>query len=239
MNPGQRALFHLWSNRPMFRSLVEPWLQSATVIANLPQQTRLEVDPRSIARRVIKSDRARSSRFFLDAAACRTQPFQDSPQYRLIEEIWRYRDRLEESPAWSRLHDQIRAGTPFTRRGGRRFALDSPEKVRAFLYGYLEIMEDMQRHGYRPDKDKDELGVAIAADGGFLKVSSGKHRTAMAQILGIPRIPVRILFVDRGWWHRRFRQLGGAPAFALEQALAAVEKESREPRDASIGVAAD
>lgn len=215
----------MWASTPLLGSLAEPLLSSATVTAKLPRQTSLQIDPRLIARRLIKDEGARSKRFFWDGRACGTEPFRESSQYRLIEDIWRYRDRLEDSPTWARLNERISEGKAFTRRGGRRFALDTSEKVRDFLYGYRAIMEDMRSNGYRPEKDRDEIGVAIDADGGFLKVSSGKHRTAMAQVLGVPKVPVRVLFVHRTWWHRCYGQVGGAPIAALAQGLAALEKQ--------------
>jgi hypothetical protein len=223
VGPFQRILFKLWATVPMLEAAVEPLLRSATMTATLPQHTLVVIDPRSIQQRLLKPSggwRHQSLRFFWDdQGAWRTEPFRETLQYRLIDEIWSFRNKLEQSPPWERLMKQIHEGRPFVRRGARYFVVDTPAKVRDFLYGYRDILEDVGANGFKPEKG-EEMGVAIGADGNFLKISGGKHRTAIAQILGVPTIPVRIKFAHRAWWRRQREAFGGSSCHALQQALA-------------------
>ncbi len=69
------------------------------------------------------------------------------------------------------------------------------------------LYETIRQSGYAPRagrggtwrKAVDELTVNIGPHGEFIRNSAGMHRLVIAQVLGIARIPVRVLIRHRRW----------------------------------------
>lgn len=76
-----------------------------------------------------------------------------------------------------------------------------------------KLYEDIQEKGYLSQREQDndlfkqaldEVCVDIARDGTFLFVN-GRHRLAIAKILGLDRIPVNVLVRHEDWMEKRDR----------------------------------
>lgn len=72
-----------------------------------------------------------------------------------------------------------------------------------------EMFEDIKRSGYKSQKDiaagekdpykgEDEISVCIGRDGALL-FEDGRHRLALAKILGLKRVPIKITMVHKLW----------------------------------------
>lgn len=62
---------------------------------------------------------------------------------------------------------------------------------------------------------ESDIGIAIGAQGEVYRFASGKHRTAIAQALGLASIPVEVRLVHADWLERQVAETGDAPAEAL------------------------
>jgi hypothetical protein len=86
---------------------------------------------------------------------------------------------------------------------GTRLSTDDPEAL-AERYRRLDaLIGSLQRDGWLPHHDVGapfvrEMAVAVGRDGALLRNSGGLHRLIVAQLLGIPRIPCRVLVEHRG-----------------------------------------
>lgn len=68
-----------------------------------------------------------------------------------------------------------------------------------YVTRYRKIAESMRRDGYVAALGRDEINVAIAPDGTFIKVSGGNHRLSIAKLIGLPTVVAEIRFVHRDW----------------------------------------
>lgn len=69
------------------------------------------------------------------------------------------------------------------------------------LDGYLlPLIASMSRDGYREDLGAEHGIVHVGADGTLHKANKGNHRFALARILGLTAVPVRIQCVHETWW---------------------------------------
>jgi hypothetical protein len=86
---------------------------------------------------------------------------------------------------------------------GTRLTTDDPEAL-AERYRRLDaLIGSLQRDGWLPHHDVGapfvrEMAVAVGRDGALLRNSGGLHRLIVAQLLGLPRIPCRVLVEHRG-----------------------------------------
>ena len=96
--------------------------------------------------------------------------------------------------------------------------LDTPEKILRYLEVYVGFLDSMATEGYRPERTRDEIGVAISRQGRILKINRGLHRLAMAQRVGLPSIPVRVRCVHREWWNKIVDGAWGETALARVRA---------------------
>jgi hypothetical protein len=87
----------------------------------------------------------------------------------------------------------------FTNIYTRRFAAGEHVRGCSTMAGLLQqyrtrvdhMYADMQKHGYRDDAD-DLIPVVIAPDGTLTLGNQGNHRLAIAKVLNIPKIAVRV-----------------------------------------------
>ncbi len=114
--------------------------------------------------------------------------------------VWRgLEQRLCEGLAWE---DTVlapgRQHVPEAPNVGRRYA-DLPTVVIAKrLAGLDALATTLRRDGWLPHHDigapfRKEMAVVISRDGRLIRNSSGLHRLIMAHLLGLDRIPCRVL----------------------------------------------
>lgn len=68
-----------------------------------------------------------------------------------------------------------------------------------------------------------EIGVAIGENGDIHRLPGGQHRTAIARVLGLPRLPVQVRLVHAGWLAR---QPEPSPWLAIQRALQQAQRIS-------------
>lgn len=67
------------------------------------------------------------------------------------------------------------------------------------LSTYDDLFEDIRTNGYRRTDILDELTLNIGRDGRLIHNNSASHHLCIAKILGIDRVPARILVRHRDW----------------------------------------
>jgi hypothetical protein len=65
------------------------------------------------------------------------------------------------------------------------------------------------------DSTERDIGVAITETGELIRHLGGKHRTAIAQALKLPSIPVEVRMVHTSWLLRQVERTGLPPHLAL------------------------
>ncbi len=118
---------------------------------------------------------------------------------------------LEGLPLWRGLEQRLRDGrpwadtelapgrhTPEAPNVGRRSTDLSADAMDERLAGLDALAASLLRDGWLPHHDvgatfRREMAVAVARDGRLIRDSGGLHRLVMARILGLGRIPCRIL----------------------------------------------
>ena len=126
----------------------------------------------------------------------RTVPFSEHPIYTLLQTLL---------DTGTDRDTQARAlNTYYLARG--KSANEAQEmadkKLDRYIHQYRELAKSMVQKGYVEGMGKDEIGVAIAPDGAFIKVANGNHRLAVAQLSGIERVVAEVRFVHRDWFKR-------------------------------------
>lgn len=99
--------------------------------------------------------------------------------------------------------------------------LDTEAKVCAYFERFVALFESIAQHGLLPLQEarrlsrkldrpssvrglftswgEKDLGIALAADHGMVLLPGGKHRLAVARVLGLQRIPARVRLLHASW----------------------------------------
>lgn len=134
---------------------------------------------------------------------------------------------------------RLAAGRPVTR---NRVKLDSRARVDGYFERFVALFESIREHGVvrlaaarglapalscasgvrrgRTEFAEQELGIAIGPDGELFRLPGGQHRTAIAQVLQVPRLPVQVRLVHIHWVREAVRQRGGRGSDVLRNAIA-------------------
>ncbi|MCH4564316.1 hypothetical protein MKP05_14480 [Halomonas sp. EGI 63088] len=144
----------------------------------------------------------------------------DSSRTRFIRDLWTHRLDPSRSETCRQLERQLEQGRPL-RSHHKGMLLDSRERILEYLRLYLLYMENMACFGFDMHEGKDRLGVTIDRHGRLIKTNKGLHRLAMAQVLGLAVVTVRVRSVHRQWWERHAGDAKGRDALErVAQALA-------------------
>ncbi|MBY5926709.1 MULTISPECIES: sigma factor [unclassified Halomonas] len=142
-----------------------------------------------------------------------------SRRMHFIADIWEHRRAPSGSRSYHQLAERLARGKPVASHSDG-MVLDRPERILAYLRRYLLYMEAMACFGFDAGLGKDRLGAAINRHGQLVKINKGLHRMAMAQVIGIPEVQVRIRGVHRHWWQQVTGDARGSSA--IERFLAAL-----------------
>lgn len=166
-----------------------------------------------------------------------TRTFWSRPRFRFIHEI------MVENRPYDRttMHEEILNGRriPGMRAAGsgtEKLLVDDASKLVQYYDGCLALAESIRRKGLRDaPNEASSITVAIDQNGRFLHLSKGNHRLAIAMVLGIERIPVRVRYIN-GEYFARFadRRRGmSAPRLlaAISESVAAAAKQARAVAD--------
>jgi hypothetical protein len=184
-----------------------------------------EIDPSRLEHELVEivddgSKPVRLSHWFLDGGDWTDllRPLRPSEVQLEIDAVFDYEDRLEDSPAFRALLANSEAGRPSKRNG---VSLTSPELIRSYLEQYRDLRRSMEEHGFRrragmppaaarlfsgtavrgeaAERREREVGLAVGPDGTLLRITGGRHRTALAQRLKLPRMPAHVRLVHAAW----------------------------------------
>ncbi len=125
----------------------------------------------------------------------------------------------------TRAYDDVitafRQGRPLRR--GRGLYLDSVAKVDAYFESRIRLYESMKAHGFRTQRSlgrpTGEIDVAVGRGGKIIRYRDGRHRTALARMLGLDEVVVLVRFVHAAWARGCVRRHGGSVASALARGL--------------------
>ena len=117
-----------------------------------------------------------------------------------IADIRHHRRHPEHSRSYHYLAGRLARGNPIASHSDG-IMLDRPERILAYLRRYLLYMESIICFGFDNTLGKDPLGVAVNRQGELIKINKGLHRLAMAQVLGIPNVTLKVRAIHRQWWH--------------------------------------
>jgi hypothetical protein len=209
------------------------------------QALHFDVDPHRLTRRVGDyvriGDRVRwMGGAFLDGADWGNviAPLASSPVHAEMIEFVSAGGDLKDTRAYRNLMRAAARGAPSLRHGIR---LATSAQVDAYLGYCAALIESARRHGivrqsaaslFHPmrrkhrdarsvvlDTAERDIGVAIAEDGALVRHLGGKHRTAIAQALALPALPVEVRLVHAGWLGRVMRETGLPAHAALAQGV--------------------
>ena len=155
---------------------------------------------------------------FLDAAdwSGALAPLAGSPVHREMVELAAFGPDYRSTRAYRAAASRIETGR-LVRRSG--ILLDSMESVEAYFRYCSGLIESIRANGVVPrtglravraqqvgegrpvrfDLAETDIGTAINADGSLIRHLGGKHRTAIAQALKLPGLPVRVAMVHAAW----------------------------------------
>ena len=181
-------------------------------------------------------------RSFLDGAdwSRALSPITRSPVHREMSQLVAADLEFRVTQAYRLLLRAAREGRPATRNG--RF-LRSAADIDGYFEYCADLVRSMRANGvvwqgelrraesgaarHRAvrsamlDSVERDIGVAIALDGTLIRHLGGKHRTAVAQALHLPRIPVELRMVHVGWLAGEMARTGLSADQALTRWLLA------------------
>lgn len=227
--PLEDWLFKRWlDNKPGSAALERQGLLRRSVEAYLGSKLDIQLDPSILHRGLDYSAsfperalRRRVSNLFLWPGDwdLPTPLLIDTQRHQFIDDIWRHRLDLTASDNYIKLMEKLGQRQPL-RLHHQGILLNSPARILGYLDQYRLYMEDMSCFGFKADVSKDQLGAVIDRDGGLIKSNKGLHRLAMAQVLGIQRITVRVRAVHQLWWqHHKGNATGREALLKISGAL--------------------
>jgi hypothetical protein len=210
------------------------------------RKLHLDLDPAKLKYRI--SDWVREprgmhwvGRSFLDAGdwSAALSPLERSPIHREMHDIVVAGAEFRSTATYRNFLRAIKRGRPMLRNNVRLADEDAIEAYLKYCRGLIKSMRKrgaLRRavsgafHGMRVrhwdarsplyDSSERDIGVAIDADGSIIRVLGGKHRTAIAQALKLPTIPVEIRMVHVHWLRQQAEETGLPPHLALAEGVA-------------------
>jgi hypothetical protein len=155
----------------------------------------------------------------------------DNLGFRVIYELFVENKPLYETAQYKQMEQEILT----TGESADYLWFHTMEQVVEHLQAYEPIFNDMKENGYKSEAQQgfdplvNELRLCIGRDGKFIHVAHGRHRVAMAKILGIEHVAVCIYAVHRLWAELCFKKYGGGVLDAIHKG--ADDIESRELAD--------
>jgi hypothetical protein len=249
---GSRLVFPQRFERAVAMLLADPeavdvWPEHA--VWYFGSALHLEIDPARLTERL--SDyvlEPRGARWmgasFLDAAewSAVLAPIDQSPIHREMSELVAAGADYRDTRAYRNLVYAIEVGRPSRRNGVR---ITTVEEIEAYIGYCRDLIKSARKRGvvrhrvsgafhrlrvkHRDarsialDSGERDIGVAIGADGRIVRHLGGKHRTAIAQALKLPWLPVEIRLVHVGWIAEQMQRTGLPAHLALAQGVSELQ----------------
>jgi hypothetical protein len=186
---------------------------------------------------------------FLDAAdwSAVLSPIAKSPIHREMCDLVAAGPDFRKTRAYRHLVRGIELGRPSTRNGVR---IASTEAIDAYFGYCLDLIKSARKRGVLRhrvaggfhrlrmkhrfarsmtiDSAERDIGVAIDADGRIVRHLGGKHRTAIAQALKLPWLPVEVRLVHVRWIAGHMQRTGLPAHQAVKHGLAEIRAADDE-----------
>ena len=230
---GSRAIFPARFRRAVARLLQDSRAASIPVehaFHFFGRSLLVRVDPAVLERQIVDevadgSRHVRLAHRFLDGGDWKAleKPFDQARAHREILQLLKY-PSVEDTPTYRNFVRLAEAGRPKLRNG---IPLGSAIAVRHYLEQYRRLIDSVRSHGilprhhvpsgervfslartFRVEWWERDTGIAVDADGRLLRMVGGRHRTAIAQVLGLPAMPVEIRMVHVRWLEKLTRETG-------------------------------
>jgi hypothetical protein len=209
---------------------------------------RMRIDPRILEARL--SDFVEDGHgprwigsFFLDSGEWDTAvaPLSASPVHREMTELVKAGMNFRDTKAYSRLCRAVAKGRPKLRSGVLLTTRDQVDEYYDYCVHLACSIGDqgvLPRHAVRTrnrpilggrrqwlhslEAAERDIGIAIDRNGRLVRHLGGKHRTALAQALGLATIPVEVRLVHVQWLRRHIERSGLPASRAFREALLAL-----------------
>ncbi|AEG31701.1 hypothetical protein [Thiomicrospira cyclica] len=178
------------------------WINPARISFYVPKSSF----PYVVKRRVNKTRFSLVSKFFdqplpfiisEQAFSDIRQPVESVVRYQIISDFIQNIDNYEQSIWFKKLVTDLHQKGEARH---KKLSMTNLDEVHAFFNGYvIALYESLIADGFDLSKGKDVAKVYIDADGDILKGESGFHRFAIARIVGIKKMPVRVQGVHALW----------------------------------------
>jgi len=219
----ERALFRLsgGNETPCDHFLISRQLAEAA----LGSQLRVDVETVAVTHRMHDWVRCGASishtgDFFLSTANWRPllSAVAHSPVLEEARQLHEASFRFQQTASFAHYIRCKREGHPLIR---NKVRLDTDARVNAYFARFIALFESISNHGFlrlrearrlpenldRPSSirglftlwGEKDLGIALSADHGVSLLPGGKHRLAVAKVLGLDRIPVTIRMLHVSW----------------------------------------
>ncbi|MGH6925742.1 MAG: hypothetical protein ACRED5_18600 [Propylenella sp.] len=177
---------------------------------------------------------------FLDAAdwGAVVAPIDQSPVHREMTELVHAGRDYRDTWAYRSLIRAIELGSPMTRNGVK---ITNTDEIEAYIHYCRDLIKSARKRGvvrrkasgafhrlrvkHRDarspalDTSERDIGVAITAGGELVRHLGGKHRTAIAQALKLPSLPVEITLIHVHWIAERMQRTGLPAHLALKHGV--------------------
>lgn len=240
---GRTGLFAGHLRRAFRRLRSDPTARSvrfAFAEAHLGRGLQAHVDPAGLDRYLpdVVTDGRRAVRlahWFLDGCDWSEAilPLAGSEVDGEVAALFDHDGRLHQSPAFQSLVARMAEGRPDRRNG---VPLDSLARIEAYFDHYRRLRDSIAAHGLASreavpaaaregalstvrgpgaERRERDIGLAVGRSGRFIRLVGGRHRTAIAQRLKLPRIPVQIRLVHVDWLAGQIEATSLRPDLAL------------------------
>jgi hypothetical protein len=124
------------------------------------------------------------------------QPFRQMPTYVFLADLQACAFEYRRTAYFQQLLNDLHAGRGRSYKG---LKLDSEQALDRLFEGYVRVFRSMAAEGYRADLAADAICVMVGRDGRLIKEEKGRHRLAIAQLVGVPRVPVLVRHIHPDW----------------------------------------
>jgi hypothetical protein len=125
------------------------------------------------------------------------QPVESVVRYQVISDFIQNIDNYEQSIWFKKLVTDLHQKGVARH---KKLSMTNLDEVHAFFNGYvIALYESLVANGFDFSKGNDVAKVYIDANGDILKGESGFHRFAIARVVGIKKMPVRVQGVHALW----------------------------------------
>ncbi len=148
---------------------------------------------------------------------------EEHEKFNMIRELIADKRSYEDLQFYSYAIEQTKIGKPVSRGNN---ILDSKEKIMQYFKKQERLFEEIKSKGFDLEL-APEIGIAVSREGSLIHYRQGHHTLAMAKILGVKDVMVRIRAVHRLWLLERIR---GDGLFLLKSLRKGIKKLYKQAR---------